>query len=264
MGAMHHGRFLWFDLMTTDTGAARDFYAKVVGWTLTRWDGDGPDGDGHYEMFTSPTGPIGGSMTLPTEAREMGAPTHWLGYIGAEDVDATVAEAVALGAKIYAPTMSMAEVGRFAVLADPWGAVFGVYTPSGVTEDGGRPKTPAMGHMSWFELMTGDVDAAFDFYAKLFGWVKTDAMDMGEHGIYQMFGPAPGETIGGMMKLHGEQMPPCWGYYARVPDLDAALETVKAAGGTVLNGPMEVPGGDRVAQALDPQGGYFALHAVKG
>ncbi|TNF38375.1 MAG: VOC family protein [Deltaproteobacteria bacterium] len=258
---MHHGRFLWFDLMTPDPAAARAFYTRVVGWTLTPWEGPGPDG-GAYEMFTSPLGPIGGSMVLPEGAREMGAPPHWLGYLGAEDVDATLAEALALGARLLMPAIDMAEVGRFGVVADPFGAFFGIFTPASFSEDGGRPEMPGMGQFSWHELMTGDVEAAFAFYAKLFGWVKTDAMDMGEMGVYQLFGPEPGKTVGGMMKAP-EGMPPCWTYYARVPDLDAALAAVGEAGGQVVNGPMEVPGGDRVAQGIDPQGAFFALHCTK-
>ncbi|PKN58951.1 MAG: glyoxalase [Deltaproteobacteria bacterium HGW-Deltaproteobacteria-14] len=262
MSAMYHGRFLWFDLMTSDPAAAREFYTKVVGWTLAGWEGAGPDGNEHYLMFAGPAGPVGGSMALPEAAKAMGAPPHWLGYVGAEDADATIAEAVELGAKILMPARTMAGVGRFGVVADPFGAAFGIYTPESFTEDGGRPETPRVGEMSWHEIYTADVEGAFAFYSTLFGWVKTDAMDMGEMGVYQMYGPGPGKTIGGMMQAP-EGMPPCWVYYARVPDLDAATATLKQLGGTVMHGPMEVPGGDHVVMGVDPQGAHFALHHAK-
>jgi predicted enzyme related to lactoylglutathione lyase len=68
--------------------------------------------------------------------------------------------------------------------------------------------------------------------------------------------------LGGMFDLVPDmQMPPCWLYYITVADLDAALERVKSHGGQILNGPMEVPGSDRVAQCMDPQGAAFALHS---
>ena len=54
-----------------------------------------------------------------------------------------------------------------------------------------------------------------------------------------------------------------WLYYFLVEDLDAALNRVRELGGQVVNGPMDVPDGDRVAQCIDPQGGMFALH-VRG
>jgi predicted enzyme related to lactoylglutathione lyase len=56
------------------------------------------------------------------------------------------------------------------------------------------------------------------------------------------------------------QVPTAWMIYFRVPDVHAAAERVKAAGGSIINGPMEVPGGDWIVQGMDPQGAAFALH----
>jgi predicted enzyme related to lactoylglutathione lyase len=122
---------------------------------------------------------------------------------------------------------------------------------------------PPVGHFSWHELATTDPEAAFAFYADLFGWEKTSAMDMGPMGVYQMFGPG-GVPFGGIYRKPAEQPgPPAWLHYARVPDTNAAVETVRQKGGQVLNGPMEVPGGDMVAMILDPQGGPSAVHEAK-
>ena len=129
------------------------------------------------------------------------------------------------------------------------------FTPAG--EASADTKTP--GHFSWHELMTTDHEAAWKFYEAVFGWQITGDMDMGpETGVYRMYGNDPEETLGGMMSW--TESPPAWLYYIRVDDLDVALATVKRLGGTVVNGPMEVPGGDHVAQCQDPQGGFFALH----
>jgi hypothetical protein len=58
--------------------------------------------------------------------------------------------------------------------------------------------------------------------------------------------------------------PPFWLVYAKVADIQGSLAAVEAGGGTVLMGPMEIPGGDSIAQCLDPQGAAFALHQAKG
>ncbi len=118
----------------------------------------------------------------------------------------------------------------------------------------------APGHVRWHELLTDDWEAAFRFYAGLFGWQKLDAFDMGERGTYQIYGKG-GRALGGMMnRPSGYPRPPHWLYYVHVADLDAALGRVKKGNGQVWNGPMEVPGGDRVAQCADPEGALFALH----
>jgi hypothetical protein len=137
--------------------------------------------------------------------------------------------------------------------------VFAAYTPAG--EPGGHDGEPAIGEFSWNELATTDYSAAFEFYRALFGWVKTNSFDMGPAGLYQMYG-RKGRTLGGMFKKPPEMPgPPCWVYYIRVPSADAAANKVKAMGGQVVNGPMEVPGGDRIAQCLDPEGAMFAVHS---
>jgi predicted enzyme related to lactoylglutathione lyase len=117
--------------------------------------------------------------------------------------------------------------------------------------------------VSWHELYTSDAEAALAFYTELFGWRRTESMDMGEMGKYHMFGR--GFPMGGMMKLmpQMEGVPPHWGFYFHVEDVHAGAERVKANGGKVLNGPMEVPGGDWIVNAMDPQGAGFSLHHAK-
>lgn len=90
-------------------------------------------------------------------------------------------------------------------------------------------------------------------------------MDMGPMGTYHMFGRHLG-SLGGMMNKSAEtaQVPPNWSLYFRVPDLEAAVARVTANGGKVLNGPMEVPGGDHIVNCMDPQGAAFSKHARKG
>jgi predicted enzyme related to lactoylglutathione lyase len=211
-------------------------------------------------MWTRGDTPVGGLMSLPDEAKKAGAPPHWLAYIGTSNVDGSVAKATSLGAQVLVPPNDIPTVGRFAVLTDPQGAVFAMYSPSNAPAPEGPP---ALGDMSWHELTTTDYAAAFDFYSALFGWEKKGAMDMGPMGTYQMFGTR-GRMLGGMMNKTADMpMPPNWLVYARVDDVTGVVQRVKDHGGKLLHGPVEVPGGDLIAVCMDPQGAAFAVHHVK-
>ncbi|MEM7480723.1 MAG: VOC family protein [Acidobacteriota bacterium] len=250
------GRFVWYDLTTPDPEAAKAFYGEIVGWGITTW-----EGPTEYSMWTNGDQPIGGVMELSAEQAADGVPPNWVAYIGTPDVDATVDRAKELGGTLVHGPEDIPETGRYAVLKDPQGAPFAVYTPAQQADGPDGP--PAAGEFSWHELMTSDYEGAIAFYGELFGWTKTEAMDMGPAGIYQMYGRSenPEMPLGGMMNLTPEMpMPPMWLYYARVPDVHAAAEKAKELGGQVVNGPMEVPGGDWVVQITDPQGAMFALH----
>ncbi len=260
--ADYKGRFVWYELMTSAPDAAIDFYGNVVGWGSQPFDGAGQP----YTMWTNNDVPIGGVMELPAEAAAAGAPPHWLPYIGTADVDATVARALELGATVLVPAMDIPNVGRIVIVADPQGAVFAAYTPANPSEEMVSDGPPQVGQFSWHELSTTDHEAAFDFYSELFGWEKTTAMDMNEGGdgppaIYQMYKGPSGPELGGMFNKPPEMPVAAWVLYAKVPDVKGSIESVSGSGGQVLNGPMEVPGGDMIAQCMDPQGAAFAVHS---
>ena len=251
------GRFVWYDLMTPDPDAAMTFYTEVFGWGTTPFEGS----EAPYTMFTVGDTPIGGVMQLPPDAQAAGAPPHWISYVGTADVAASVARAQELGASVMVPPQDIPNVGTFAVLGDPQGAVFAVFRSQ--SEEQGSDAPAEVGQMSWHELLADDYKAAFDFYHQLFGWQKGEAMDMGEAGIYQLFGF--GEMPAGGMMNRPEGMPvSAWLYYTRVENIGATIEKGRQHGGQVVHGPMDVPGGDQVAQCVDPQGGMFAVHQVGG
>ena len=250
------GRFLWYDLMTTDPLSAQAFYGKVAGWGVEAWGDSQPP----YVMFTRAGVPIGGSMQLPDEAVKAGARAHWIAYIGTPDVDKTVADATAMGARPHVAPQDIPNVGRFAVLADAQGATIAFFTPSNEQPPSHKPE---IGDISWNTLVTNDPDTAFGFYSALTGWDKTGEEAMGPAGRYVMFG-RQGFTLGGMSMGPAEKpRPPHWLLYVRVADIRAGAEAVTANGGRVLNGPIEVPGGDWIVQGMDPQGAVFALHQRK-
>ncbi|WP_276120232.1 VOC family protein [Pararhizobium qamdonense] len=252
-----HGAFVWYELMTTDTKAAETFYDDVVGWTSA--DSGMPDAD--YTLFKTNGLRVAGLMTLPQSARDMNVPPAWLGYIGVDDVDASAEKLVKLGGTVHRRPDDIPGVGRFAVVADPHGAVFALFS----TSDGEMPDIKQMdpGSIGWHELMAGDIAVELPFYQEMFGWQKDEGLDMGDMGIYQLFSH-DGAQIGGMMnKLAAIPAPPYWGFYFNVDALDAAIDRSNAKGGKVVNGPMEVPGGAWVVNCVDPQDAYFNLVAMK-
>ncbi len=241
------GRFVWHELMTTDPQAAGTFYSKVLSWKTQ------PSGMPDYTLWVSGKTQAGGLMAQPESARQSGAPPSWLIYIGTPDVDATAAAAERLGGKVLRPPADIPSVGRFAVLSDPQGATFAIFTPG--APPAGAPATD----FSWHELATSDAQAALSFYSELFGWSRGPAHDMGPAGSYQLIEHG-GTQVGGAYKLMDASKPPQWLTYISVTSVDKAAAAAKAAGGRVTQGPMEVPGGSRIAQILDPQGGAFAVH----
>ncbi|NDV86353.1 VOC family protein [Aurantimonas aggregata] len=256
---MPQGDFIWCELMTSDAKAAEGFYRDVVGWTA---DETGVAGI-PYTTFKAAGAPVAGLMELSAEMRDAGASPGWLGYVYAGDVDATARRVTELGGVIHRAAEDIPQIGRFAVVGAPDGAVFALFKPS---DGGDGPPRGRMvpGHVGWHELMAGELESAFAFYAELFGWVRTEAIDMGPMGIYQLFAARDGEeAIGGMMTRLPEMPASFWLYYFNVEALDAALERVTAGGGTLINEPMEVPGGAWVGQCLDPQGAMFALVALR-
>jgi hypothetical protein len=258
-GSMSHvevrGRFIWHELMTTDPSAALLLYPRVVGWEVN------PSlQDPSYTLMTLGGVPRAGVMRLPEEAAAMGAPPNWTSYIGTPDVDATARQSEDLGGKVLRSPMDIAGVCRFAILQDPQGAVFAAFQSLGFpTPD----STPGRGDFSWHELASSDSESAFEFYAALFGWERTESMEMGPMGVYQMFGHG-GPSVGGMYTVPRDLgVPSHWLPYALVADSHRAAAAMEAGGGRVISAPMQIPGGDWVAKLVDPQGAVFAVHSLQ-
>jgi predicted enzyme related to lactoylglutathione lyase len=241
------GKFVWHELLTADSAGAGAFYPKVVSWKSQPW-----DKDPSYTLWMTKTGPIGGVANLED------GNGRWLAYVGVEDVHATVAQAKSMGAKVLKDVTDMPGTGTYAVLTDPQGGEFAVFKSA---NPGGNGGAPGVGEFSWHELATSDPDAAVSFYSKLFGWGIGPKHDMGpEFGTYHLMLHG-GEQFAGIFK--GPNVPTAWTCYVRVDDAGKAATAAKNAGGRVINGPMEVPGGDWIAQVLDPAGVLFAVHERK-
>jgi len=78
------GKFVWYDLMTSDSKAAESFYRNVIGWDAK----DSGMTDRSYTLLSIGPAMVGGLMPIPKEARAMGVQPRWSGYIAVDDVDA--------------------------------------------------------------------------------------------------------------------------------------------------------------------------------
>ena len=251
---MMHGSFIWYELISPDADASKAFYDAVVGWNIEAT-ASFPNG---YRMIGRSDGKYaGGILPLTDEMRGHGARPGWLGYIGVDDVDATVAGVEGDGGAVLMPAFDIPGVGRVALLADPQGAPF--YVMRGASgEDSDVFSVDEPQRVRWNELSTDDPDAAIDFYTRQFGWAQEGDMDMGEMGKYR-FIQAGGVGIGAVMPRMPEMPASAWTYYIGVGDIDRAAEATTAGGGQILQGPMEIPGGEYALNALDPQGASFGL-----
>jgi predicted enzyme related to lactoylglutathione lyase len=244
------GQILWYELLTTDMKAAGDFYSKVVGWTIAPFEGAPQP----YNMFMrNGQTPVAGVMTIP---EGMNFPPHWEMYVGVPKLEEAVAQIERLGGSAMSPVIEVPTVGRMRTMQDPQKAVFAVYESA--TQQPPEAERE-VGEVAWHELMTTDAEAAMKFYRDVFGWTAKEPMDMGPMGKYHMF--KRNFDLGGMMNKPPEmaQVPPNWGLYFLIPEINAAADRVKANGGKILNGPMEVPGGGWIVNSMDPQGAAFSL-----
>jgi predicted enzyme related to lactoylglutathione lyase len=221
-----------------------------------------------YTLFTAGGTSVSGIMALPDDARALGFRPSWLGYVGVDDVDATADRITKLGGAVHVPPKDIPNISRLSVAVDPQMATIALLKWLGGGQE--RPAemerlagTGTPGRVGWHELFAADWEKAWAFYGELFGWQKADA-DVGASGTpdasttYQLFS-AGGQTIGGMCTKPATASVPFWLYYFNIGDIDLAAKRVKAGGGEVLNGPIEVPGGGWIAQCTDPQGAIFGL-----
>lgn len=246
-----HGRFAWYELITTDVAAAGTFYAKVVGWG-TR---DAVTPGRPHTAFTAGTALVGSVTGLPEEARKTGAGPMWLGYVGVDDVDAAVDRVKRLGGAVRVPPTDVLDISRFSIVTDPQMAMIAVIQWLRPNQ---QPFAAAAERrrVGWHELIAADREAAFSFYGELFNWRKAQT-DAGSSGSYDLFSIG-GHIAGGMIAKSPSLRIPHWLYYFNVGDIDAASERVKSGGGRMIDSPGEVAG-NWIARCADPQGAVFAL-----
>ena len=244
--ARSHGRFLWYELVTTDVAAANAFYADVIGWGTQE-----AATAAAYTLFTAAGSAVSGLMRLPDAARQSGLRPSWVGYVGVDDVDAAAERIERLGGAVYVPPTDVPNISRVSVAADPQMATIAVLK----WVNGGQDEPAdldAPGRVGWHELLAADWEKAFAFYREVFGWQRARSQ-AGEPSSYQLFSTG-GQTVGGMFTKPATQPVPFWLYYFNVADIDEAARRVKAGGGKIVNGPIEVLGSRWILQCTDQIG----------
>ena len=248
---------IWYELMVPDPAKVAPFYKAVLGWEIPERGNPMPNGSEYREIGRSSGGAQGGVLTLTAEMIEQGAQPAWLAYWHVDDVDSTVEQVTRMGGNLLMAAMTMAGIGRMAMVSDPQGAPFYVMTPSppadnpDATSDAFNPDTP--GHAAWNELNTDAAIAQIEFYTTLFDWRVAGEMPMPGDHIYKFLNHAE-IGIGAIGSMKPEGMPSSWLPYFRVADINTAMTAIEATGGTIMHGPHEVPNDDHIIVATDPAG----------
>jgi predicted enzyme related to lactoylglutathione lyase len=244
-------KFSWYELLTTDVDSAKAFYSSIIPWS-TQFVGT-PQMP--YSTFNVDGRGVAGIMNLPPQA---GPKPAWSGYIHLLDVDAAAQRVADAGGSIHRPPTDVPGMLRFSVVVDPQGAPFVLFTANPQMDSPPPPPPGTPGTVGWNELLTPDSAAAFDFYTTQFGWTEGDSFDMGAIGPYRIF-KVDGVQNGGIMNTPPGTPGAFWNFYFQVESCSAVVDRIHAGGGKVVNGPHEVPGGQWIVTAIDPQGASFAL-----
>lgn len=246
------GRFIWFDLMSTNPGLSRQFYANLFGWTVKEMD---LAPDFKYQMLHAGETAFGGIVPLENAPN---VPSHWMSYITCADVDATCARITELGGQVCVPPTDIPNVGRFAVAGDPTGAYF---SPFKSLKEDPEPEMAAMFTVCWNELMTSDQKKANDFYSRVFGYT-IHHKDMGPAGVYSIYHRGEVQTAGCMTIPPGAAamgVPSHWLNYFCVPDIDDRTRKAQSLDAKVHVPPMDIPEIGRFSVIEDPAGAMCAL-----
>jgi predicted enzyme related to lactoylglutathione lyase len=248
----------WVDLSCADIEASAKFYEELLGWDASEMPNSAEMGG--YRRATFAGDDVAGLMPR----MQADQPQMWTTYIAVEDAAATADKVSAAGGSVFAPPMDVMDLGKMAILADPGGAVFGVWEAGTFI---GASRVNGAGALCWNELGTRDVEGAKAFYGKVFGWT------VAEHQLQRTEGgPGPdvyiewqldGNSVGGMMditEMLPDEVPAHWLVYFGVEDTDAAVEKVKASGGEIRFGPVDIDAG-RFAVVTEPNAepGVFAV-----
>lgn len=239
--------FSWYELATPDFNASIAFYSAVIGWTAEHT----TLSDSPYAVLSASGTPVAGISGTD------GFAPSWTGSIRVENIDDSLKKAQNAGAKVIYGPHEVPDMVRYAVLTDPQGVVFSIHQEL-ATEKECDAAPGKHGTFGWSELHADAMEPEFKFYAALFGWTKSEDLEMDEIGTYRIFA-IDGQPVGGMMNRTKNCPSAYWQFYINVDDLDATIERVKNNKGQIMYGPQEVPGGARIVIGKDPQGILFAL-----
>jgi len=242
-GERHLGKFVWYDLLTTDVPAAERFYGGLFGWEFAGGD------DARYVVVRHGGRPIAG-VARADRLEQPADVTQWISTLSVSDVDAAVRTAVASGGTVVREPRDLEARGRFAAITDPQGALVALAaSPTGDPPDG----EPAVGEWLWTELWTTSPDSAAAFYRAVAGYT-VEATEGGVGRPYLVLS-RDGHARAGVLQIDAARgVPPNWLPYVRVADAAAVVARVEALGGRILIPPRADLRNGSVALIADPSG----------
>ena len=240
----------WVDLQTTDQDAGKMFYASLLGWSYD--DQPMPQG-GTYSMALVNGETVAAIAPMPPGAPD-GRPPMWNTYLAVDDVDATLEKVGPAGGQVLMPAMDVGDAGRMTFVADPTGAVVGLWQPN---RHIGATLVNEPGAIIWNELITDKPDSALPFYETVVGLTHS-TMEMAPGQNYTLLKVGESE-VGGCMEPPMPDVPNHWHVYFAVPDADATAAQASSAGGQVAVEPFDIPSVGRSAVLADPQGAMFSV-----
>ena len=237
----------WVDLMAPDVEAARAFYQAVFGW---EYDIGGSEFGG-YTIAR-----LGQRTTAGLVGNQPGAPpmpAAWSLYFATADIEADLARAVELGAKVLFPTLAVSGFGTMATCEDPTGAAFSFWQAGSHV---GAQVTDEPGSTTWYELYTSNAKRARDFYTALLR-ATADAMPGGLEYYVLKHGE---KMLGGIMQIDPAwgNFHPQWITYFSVANAEETVARVKEHGGKIMGNIDDSPFG-RIAALMDPAGAAFKI-----
>ncbi len=240
----------WADHLAHDGQVAKDFYTGLFGWTYD----DHPAGEGMvYTMFSHNGVPV--CATAEAGPMQQNLPAHWSVYVTVDDLEAAVERARAAGGTVIFDPCDVLDVGRMAIIQDQQGAFLRLWYP---LKHAGAGKLGEPGALTWFELATTDVDSATAFYTAVLGAeIAPDPDTPFEYTLVKV----AGNPAAGIVRI-GEDwgpVPPNWGVYIGVDDVDATVARAQELGGKVCVEPRDIPDFARFAVLFDPEGAVFSV-----
>ena len=244
----------WADHLSHNGQAAKDFYTGLFGWTYD----DHPAGpDMVYTMFSHQGVPV--CATAEAGPGQENLPPHWSVYVTVDDLPAAVERVRTAGGAILMEPFDVLDVGRMALIQDREGAVLRLWYP---IAHAGAGKMHEPGALCWFELATTDSESASAFYSQV---------------LQAETGPDPNtEFPYTLIKVNGIQMagiiqigedwgpvPPNWGVYFGVDDVDATTAKARELGGDVIVEPRDIEDFARFAVLRDSEGAVFNILRLK-
>ncbi len=250
----HIGKIVWYDLVTDDVPAVKNFYSELFGWDYEEIQGR----EAAYTVIMHDGTAIGGIVPMAEDSDRDVSSSRWLSSMSVEDVDQAVEQVERLGGTVNGGGTDYPDRGRLALVTDPQGAMLiFVRATTGDPPDLPVGSDPIPNRWMWTELWAHDVGAAVEFYGALVGY-QTETFDIPGDADYQVL-MRDGRRRAGIIHLPWEEVVPNWLPYVNVTDPVDVAKRVEELGGAVLIPPQPGIRSASVGVVTDPSGAAFAI-----